>query len=357
MPEPFPRLTPALPDRSSGASGRAARTTLVTGGGGFLGLYIVEQLVARGERVRVLCRGKYPRLKELGIESISADIRDAAAVTAACAGVDTVFHAAAVSGIWGPWDHYHGVNTLGTRNVLAGCAKHGVSRLIYTSSPSVVYDGRDHRGADESLPYPAGYLCHYPRSKALAEQAVRAANGVGGLSTVALRPHLIWGPRDNHLIPRLIARAKSGRLRRVGRGDNLISMSYVENAAAAHLQAADRLAPGSPLAGSAYFINEPEPVNLWDWINDLLTRAGLPPVTKSIPSILAYAAGALLEAAYSAARRTAEPPMTRFLAQQLGGSHCYSVAAAQRDFGYAPQVSVAEGMNRLEPELKRLAAS
>jgi nucleoside-diphosphate-sugar epimerase len=328
---------------------------LVTGGGGFLGLYIVEQLVARGDTVRVLCRGKYPRLDALGVECVTGDIRDPIAVAGACVGIDTVFHVAAVSGIWGSWAHYHGINTEGTAHVLAGCRRHRVRRLIYTSSPSVIYDGRDHCNADESLPYPTTYLCHYPRSKALAEQAVLKANGIDDLATTALRPHLIWGPRDNHLVPRLIARARSGRLRRVGAGTNLISMSYVENAAAAHVQAADRLEPGSRLAGEAYFINEPEPVLLWKWIDDLLARSGLPPVSQSVSLRVAYTAGALLEALYTAGRVSAEPPMTRFLAQQLGGAHYYSVARARRDFGYTGIVSVAEGMRRLEPELRALA--
>jgi nucleoside-diphosphate-sugar epimerase len=329
---------------------------LVTGGGGFLGLYIVEQLVARGDRVRVLCRGKYPRLDELGVECIVGDIQGSAVVANACAGVDTVFHVAAVSGIWGPWEHYHGINTIGTENVIAACRTHTVSRLIYTSSPSVIYDGRDHQNANETLPYPEHYLCHYPQSKALAERAVLAANGTNGLATVALRPHLIWGPRDNHLIPRLIARARAGKLRRIGTGDNLISMSYVENAAHAHLLAADGLSPGSPAAGEAYFINEPEPVNLWSWINRLVALAGLPPVTKSISPRAAYAAGALLEKAYTFLRLAGEPPMTRFLAQQLSGTHSYDIRKATRDFGYGPLVSVDEGLQRLEPELKRLAA-
>jgi nucleoside-diphosphate-sugar epimerase len=340
--------------------GRAMTHALVTGGGGFLGLYVVEQLVARGDKVRVLCRGTYPRLNELDVECVTGDVRDAAAVAQACAGVDTVFHVAAVSGIWGPWEHYHGINTLGTDNVIAGCRKQGVPRLVYTSSPSVIYDGCDHAGANESLPYPQSYLCHYPHSKALAERAVLAANGTAGLVTTALRPHLIWGPRDNHLIPQLIARAKTGRLRRVGSGENLISMSYVENAAHAHLLAADRLALGpssdAPPAGQAYFINELEPVNLWGWIDKLLGLAGLPPVRKTISSRAAYAVGGLLEKIYTAARLAGEPPMTRFLAQQLGGTHYYDTSKATRDFGYAPLVDVAEALRRLEPDLKRLAS-
>lgn len=325
---------------------------LVTGGGGFLGLYITEQLVARGDQVRVLCRGNYPRLNELGAQTIRGDVRDAAIVAGACVGMDVVFHTAAVPGIWGPWEHYHSINTVGTQNVLDSCLRSGVRKLIYTSSPSVIYDGKDHHGINETYPYPTSYLCHYPHSKAIAERAVLAANGQNGMVTAALRPHLIWGPRDNHLIPRLIARARNGRLRRVGDGSNLISMSYVENAATAHLQAMDRLEAGSPVAGQAYFINEPEPVNLWNWVDEILALAGEPHLKKKISASAAYSIGAACEALYTALRIKSEPPMTRFLALQLSGTHYYSVAKAQRDFGYQSPVSVAEGMRRMAADWK-----
>lgn len=330
---------------------------LVTGGGGFLGLYIVEQLMARGGEVRVFCRGRYARLDELGVECAQGDIRDAEAVRRACAGRDAVFHAAALPGIWGTWKRFYAINTEGTRNAIGACRRAGVPKLVYTSSPSVIYDGAPHENVDESHSYPERYLAHYPQSKALAEKAVLEANGSGGLSTVALRPHLIWGPRDNHLIPRLIRRAKSGRLRRVGDGTNLISMSYVENAAAAHLQAADILTPDSPVAGQAYFINEPEPVNLWQWIDELLARAGLPPVRKAVSAKTAWRAGAVLEGIHRLFRLPGEPPMTRFLASQLSSSHYYDVSKARRDFDYRPLVSVDEGMRRIEADLRRLAQS
>lgn len=332
-------------------------TALVTGGGGFLGLYIVERLVSRGARVRVLCRGEYPRLRELGVEVVRGDIRDPAVVSEVCRDVETVFHAAAVPGVWGPWKLFYDTNTLGTRHVIEGCRRHGVRRLVYTSSPSVVFDGRSHLNADESLPYPERYLCHYPQTKAIAEREVLAANGVNGLLTVALRPHLVWGPRDNHLVPRLVARAKAGRLRQVGDGGNLISMSYVENAAAAHLAAADSLDDGSAACGKAYFINEPEPVNLWGWVNRLLETAGLPPVTKSVSADVARGAGAVCEAVWAVFRLSGEPPMTRFVAEQLSRSHTYSIRAAEHDFGYKPVVTVEEGLRRLAPELRRLAGN
>ena len=328
---------------------------LVTGGGGFLGRYIVEQLVARGDRVRVYARSQYPELDALGVESVQGDIADSGTLLAACRGVDAVFHAAAAPGVWGPWQRYYQTNVGGARNVLAACRAEGVSKLVFTSSPSVVYDGRPHENADESLPYAGHYLCHYPHTKALAEQEVLAARG-SGLATVALRPHLIWGPRDRHLIPRIVHRAAAGRLRRVGDGTNRISVSYVENAAHAHLLACDALAPGSPLDGRAYFINDLEPVVLWDFVNDLLRRAGLPPVTRSISARAAWRIGAALEAAYWLLRLPGEPAMTRFVALQLSTSHWYDVSAARRDFGYAPLVSMDEGLRRLEPELRALAA-
>jgi len=322
---------------------------LVTGGGGFLGRYIVEQLLARGDSVRVLARGKYPELTDQGVEVLPVDLRDAESTAAACAGSDVVFHAAGVAGIWGPWDHYYGINTLGTRHVLAGCRRQGVGRLVYTSSPSVTFDGGDQSGVDESVPYPATWLCHYPHTKALAEQEVLAANGPD-LLTCSLRPHLIWGPRDRHLVPRLIRRARAGKLRRVGDGTNLIDTVYVENAAEAHLQAADALCPGSPVAGRAYFISQGEPVNCWRWIDELLALAGLPPVRKRMSFSAAWRAGSILETVYGTLRLKAEPPMTRFLAAQLARNHYYDIAAARRDFGYQPRVSTEDGMRRLAEE-------
>ncbi|HVC95182.1 MAG TPA: NAD-dependent epimerase/dehydratase family protein [Pirellulales bacterium] len=323
---------------------------LVTGAGGFLGLYIVEQLVVRGDRVHGLGRRRYAELDRLGVETLRGDLRDAKAVEAACAGMDVVYHVAGVAGIWGPWDHYFANNTLGTRHVIAGCRHHGVPRLVYTSSPSVTFDGSGQCGVDETVPYPKHWLCHYPHTKALAEQEVLAANGKGGLATCALRPHLIWGPRDRHLVPRLIERARRGQLRRVGDGRNLIDMVYVENAATAHLQAADHLAAGSPVCGRAYFITQGEPVNCWQWIDQLLAQAGLPPVRKSVPTRVAWGIGAAMEAAHKLTGQTSEPRMTRFLAAQLGKSHYFKIDRARRDFGYDARVSTAEGMRRLAAE-------
>jgi nucleoside-diphosphate-sugar epimerase len=329
---------------------------LVTGGGGFLGCYIAEKLRDSGASVRVFSRNSHPHLQTMQIEHIRGDVRDSAAVHEACQGMDVVFHAAALPGIWGRWSAFYSVNTVGTHNIIDACRASGVSRLVYTSSPSVVFDGTDHCSANESLTYPTRWTCHYPHSKALAEQAVLAANDAE-LSTVALRPHLIWGPRDNHLIPRLITRAGQGRLRQVGDGTNLVSMSYVENVADAHLQAADCLHRGSTVAGQAYFINEPQPVNLWDWITEILQRAGIPGPLPQLSAGSAHRLGAVLELIWRTLPIPGEPPMTRFLASQLSGSHYYDISNARQDFGYCPRISIAEGMHRLEPELQRLSAT
>lgn len=324
---------------------------LVTGGGGFLGQYIVEQLVARGDHVRAISRNRYPQLDSIGVESIRGDLRDPQAAADACSGMDVVFHVAAVAGIWGPWKHFYGINTVATRNVVAGCQRHGVAKLVYTSSPSVTFDGTDQEGVDESAPYPSRWLCHYPHTKALAEQHVLEVNGSDGLMTCALRPHLIWGPRDQHLIPRLLRRARSGKLRRVGSGTNLVDTIYVENAAAAHLQAADALGPDSPVCGRAYFISQGEPVNCWDWIDEVLALAGVPPVRQSISFRAAWRIGAAMEATYGLLRLRSEPRMTRFLAAQLAKHHYFNLRTAREDFGYSPQIPIEEGMRRLGEEL------
>jgi nucleoside-diphosphate-sugar epimerase len=321
---------------------------LVTGGGGFLGRAIVELLLDRGDQVRSLGRGAYPDLEALGVEVVRADLRDAASVADACQGIDCVFHTAALAGIWGTWNTYHQINVQGTLNVLAGCRQQQVPRLVYTSSPSVTFDGSDQCGCNEEAPYATCWLAHYPHSKALAEEAVLTANGKHDLTTCALRPHLIWGPRDGHLVPRLIQRARSGRLRRVGCGTNRMDIIYIENAATAHLQAADVMRQhDSPVAGKAYFLSQGEPVNCWQWIDQLLDLASLPPVQKSVSLATARRVGAIFEGLYRALRLPGEPPMTRFLAAQLGLSHWFNISAAQQDFGYQPQVTTAEGMRRL----------
>ncbi len=323
---------------------------LVTGGGGFLGSAIVRLLRTRGDRVSSFSRSRHPELDPLGVPQHQGDLADPDAVSRAAAGCDVVFHVAAKAGVWGRYRDYHRANVVGTANVLAACRRHGIRRLVYTSSPSVVFDGRDMEGVDESVPYPAHFEASYSRTKALAEQAVRAANGPD-LATVALRPHLIWGPGDNHLVPRILARGRAGRLRKVGSATQRIDSVYIDNAAEAHLLAADRLAPGSPVAGKVYFIANGEPMPTWDLVNAILAAGGVPPVTGTVPASVAYAAGWLLETVYGLLRLRGEPPMTRFVARELATSHWFDLTAARRDLEYEPRVSIAEGLRRLARSL------
>ena len=332
---------------------RALGSCLVTGGGGFLGGAIVRRLVARGCRVRSFSRRHYPELTALGVEQIQGDLRRRHALGEACAGMETVFHVAAKAGVWGPYEEYHGVNVTGTRNVLSACRQCDVARLIYTSSPSVVFDGRDMEGADESAPYPAAYPCAYPETKALAEQALLAAADERPALAV-LRPHLIWGPRDNHLVPRILARGR--RLARVGGGRNRVDTIYIDNAAHAHLLAAEQLARHPHRSGRVYFISQDEPVPLWWMVDRILEAGGQKPVRRHVSTSLAYGIGALLELIYRVLPLSGEPPMTRFVAKELATAHWFDISAAKRDLGYRPQVSIAEGLAELARWLEAHAA-
>jgi nucleoside-diphosphate-sugar epimerase len=329
-----------------------APTALVTGGGGFLGRRIVRLLLERGCRVRVLGRRAYPELERAGVECLVGDVRDPLAVGEAVDGARTVFHTAALAGVWGPRGEFFGINARGTHHVLEACLARGVERLVLTSSPSVVYAGGDVRNGDESLPYPDRYLADYPASKAVAEREVLAANGARGanghsLSTCALRPHLIWGPGDPHLVPRIVRSAWNGRLRRVGDGTNRVDLTYVDNAAWAHVTAAEAMpGPDSPPGGRAYFIGDAEPVVLWDWIAALLDRVGAPPVGRHISYRSARLLGAVFEAIHRAVPFLGEPPMTRFVSTQLAFSHYFNHSAAARDFGYRPVVDADTGLHR-----------
>ena len=328
------------------------QSVLVTGGGGFLGTVIVKKLLARGDSVRSFSRNRYPALQALGVDQVTGDIADPEAVTRACRGIDLVIHTAAKPGVWGAYDTYYRTNTLGAINVIDACRACGVERLVYTSSPSVVFDRGDMAGVDESVPYPDHYLTHYPKTKAMAEQAVRHAAGKN-LATVCLRPHLIWGPGDNHLVPRIIARAK--RLRRVGDGQNLVDTVYVDNAADAHLLAADALIKTpSDVSGRVYFISQGEPIPLWEMVDRILEAGGLGPVRRSISPAAARRIGALLEAVYTVFRIQSEPPMTRFVAEELATAHWFDITAARKELGYAPMVSTEEGLKRLSQWLQNL---
>lgn len=323
---------------------------LVTGGGGFIGRHVVRKLLARGDCVRMFSRGRYPDIAALGAEVIRGDLQDAAAVAAACEGADCVFHVAARPGVWGSYAAFYGPNVSGTRHVIDACRRHRVSRLVFTSSPSVIFDNRPHRGADESLPYPARFENPYSRTKAEAERLVLEASD-DSLLTVALRPHLVFGPGDPHLLPRVIAKARRGQLVQIGDGANRVDLTYVEDAAEAHLLAADALGGRRP-AGKPYFITQGEPVNLWRWIRDLLAALGLKGPKRTVSAANARRVGALLEGIHRLLRLPGEPRLTRFVASELALDHYYDISRARNDLGYAPRHDMAQALSLTLPDLE-----
>lgn len=318
----------------------------VTGGGGFIGKALVKALVQQDCQVIVIGRNPYPDLQAMGVACRQGDIRDRHFLEAAFAGCSTVFHVAAKAGIWGPRDEYFAINTQGTQNVLAASRTNGVRHLIYTSTPSVVFDRSDINGGDEALPYARTTLCPYAASKIVAEQAVLQANDAA-LRTVAIRPHLVWGPGDQHLIPRLLERGRAGQLKIVGNGHNLVDIAYIDNVVHAHLLAAENLQTSGTAAGQAFFIGQRQPVQLWAWINGLFAQMGIAPVIRRIPFPLAYVVGVLLEMVAKATKQSAEPRMTRFLAHQLAHSHWFRHQKAEQMLGYREQVTTEAGMEQL----------
>lgn len=319
----------------------------VSGGGGFLGQAIVKQLVKEAYEVVSYSRSKYEALEKLGVTHQQGNLTDYEQLKIAMEGCEAVFHAAAKLGIWGSYASFYEANVSGTENILKACLELEIPYLIYTSSPSVVYDGGS-EGKDESMPYPSKFDTFYPETKALAEKAVLEANGQS-LISCSLRPHLIWGVGDPHFLPRLVERRRKDKLRILGTGKYLLDTTYVENAARAHLQAFDamRINPES-VAGKAYFLSDDEPIAIRMFIDRLLATKGLSPVEKTLHPRIALFAGYLLERTYRLLGIKSEPPITLFLAKQLSSPHWYDISAAKRDFGYEPAVSIDEGMKRLD---------
>lgn len=316
---------------------------LVTGAGGFLGFHLSKRLIADGHEITNFSRKPHPKLDALGIKTIAGDLSDAKAVEHAFKGMQAVFHVAAKVSLWGRYEDYHRVNVTGTLNVIDACRANGITKLIYTSSPSVVFGTEDLNGVNEDQSYPETYLTPYGKSKAAAEQLVLNANGQT-IATVALRPHLIFGPGDMHLFPQVVKRARQGRIRRVGKGKNLVDVIFVTNAVDAHVKAFAALEVGGAVAGRAYFVAQEKAVNLWGFVDQILDRHGLKPVSKSISAKRAYYLGWIIERIYLVLNLKTDPPMTRFIAKQLSHSHYFSHENAKHDFGYTPSISLEEAL-------------
>ena len=324
---------------------------LVTGGGGFMGMALIKRLIKEGHKVTSFSRREYPLHWALGISSIQADIRDYNAVEKACEDRDVVFHIAAKVGIWGEYDSYYSINVTGTRNVIEACRKQGVGRVVFTSSSSVVFDGSDLDGIDETYPYPAKYHSHYSATKAMAEQLIIESNSVS-LKTISLRPHLVWGPYDAHLIPGILKRASSGKLRRIGDKEHFIDTTYIDNMVDALLLAAESLQTEPEAAGRNFFITNGEPARVWDFVNSIIQIAGHEPVQKKIPEKVAMFAAGTSEFFHKTFRVKSEPFMTRFAIKEICTNHWFDISSARDILGYNPSVSYAEGFKNLKDYLK-----
>ena len=323
---------------------------LVTGGGGFVGGYIIHRLLQRGYAVRSFGRSPQPRLEVQGVEVVRGDLSNAENVRTACRGVDAVFHVAAKAGVWGSWESYYNANVIGTRHVVDSCRSEGIGRLVYTSTPSVVFSGKAIRSGGQDMPYGRNWLCHYAQTKAIAEQEALSAN-TDSFRVVALRPHLIFGPGDPHLLPRVVGSILEGRLKIVGNGRNRVDVAYVEDVAAAHLNAFDALEKRQ-CAGQAYFIAQGEPVQLWPWLNQILEGLGHPPLTGRIALPMAYALGGVAEGIWKLFSKKGEPPITRFVAVELAKDHYFDPEPAQRDLNYFPETPMDYALKKTIIDLK-----
>jgi nucleoside-diphosphate-sugar epimerase len=322
---------------------------LVTGGGGFLGSHIIKELLKNPSNIVTnFSRHSYLDLEDMGVPTIKGDLRKKDDIERALSqGFDAIFHVAALPGVWGKYIDYYEINFVGTKLLLEVAKTKGVKRFIYTSTPSVVFNKEDLLGVGEEQPYATEFLNAYTETKTMAEKLVLEMNDGKNFMCCAIRPHLIWGPGDPHIFPRLIQKGREGKLRIVGDGENLVDIIYVENAAHAHVLAFEHLRPGSPVCGQAYFVGQERPVKLWDFINQVLGQVKIPSVSRSIDVKVAYRIGWVLEKIFSfLGINRPEPPMTRFVALNLGKSHYFSQERARRDFGYVPLISIEEGLKR-----------
>jgi len=319
-------------------------TILVTGASGFVGGAVCAALAAEG--FRVLGTGRRPRPDSLApeVEYFPGDLNDEGFVGKILKGVDGVVHAAAKAGVWGDFKEYYRANVGATGVLLGEAGKAGVRAFVFTSTPSVVFNGKSIRGGDESLPYGSDFPCAYPATKAEAERMVLAADG-SGMRTLALRPHLIWGPGDPHLFPRVFERVDAGKLRIVGEGRNRVDLTYIDNVVAGHVAAVRSLLAGKG-NGRAYFLTQDEPVELWSFVNRVLEATGRQPLSRKVPSGVALGVGAICEVLWKIGRRSSEPPMTRFVAKELATDHWFSSGAARASLGYEPVVRMEEGLER-----------
>ena len=318
---------------------------LVTGGGGFLGTSICLQLEQLGFEVLAYQRGAAEHFTDHSIHVIQGDICDYDALEEAATGCDAIIHTAGKAGVWGKAEDYYRINVVGTQTVVNVCQDLSIPVMVHTSSPSIAHGHGDVEGGDESLPVGPPYLAAYPASKAEAEKLALQANS-SQLKTTALRPHLIWGPGDPHILPRLASKVRSGRLALPG-ADKKIDTVFVENAAYAHVLALQDLLGDGKSAGKAYFISNDEPLPQGVIIKKLLAAINIEVEIRPVSSRVARFIGTVCETIWSGLGIKSEPPLTRFSADQLCTAHWYNISAAKRELGYKARISIDQGLEKL----------
>lgn len=318
---------------------------LVTGASSLIGRGVVDVLVARGDRVVALQRTAIAGLPE-GVEQRTGDIADPATVSDAVEGCDGIIHLAAKVGVVGDRADYIATNVDGTRNVLDAARRSGVTRVVHVSSPSVAHDGDPIIGGGADPALVAHGAAWYPETKAIAERLALAANG-SSTAVTAIRPHLVWGPGDTQLVGRIAERAAAGRLALVGGGAALVDTTYIDNATAALVAALDAVEPGARCAGRAYVVSNGEPRPIRELVEGICVAAGVPFAPRDVPLEIARRVGSVIDRAWPRFGRDDEPPLTRFLADQLGTAHWFDTRPARDDLGWTPHVSIDEGLDRL----------
>ncbi len=318
---------------------------LVTGAGSLLMGSVAVALAARGDEVVCLQRRAVTFSGGAAVRQAQGDVRDESAVIAALAGCDAIVHGAARVGVLGTWDEFRSVNVDGTENLLRAARAAGVSQFVHVSTPSVAHAGDALVGAGAQPAVTGRKGAFYAESKAVAEGLALASNGED-LAVVAVRPHLVWGPRDTQLVGRIVERAAAGRLAIVGSGSALIDSTYIDNAIDALVASLDAVRPGSVCAGRAYVIANGEPRTVRELLEGICVAAGVPFVPREVPLRFALGVGSVVERLWPRLRDD-EPPITRFLAEQLGTAHWFDPRPARDELGWAPTVSLDEGFERL----------
>jgi len=328
---------------------------LVSGGTGFVGQAVTKQLVALGHEVHTIGRNPTSIDDEVKNQTHhTLDLTKDDLPKSLLQDTEIFFHIAAKAGIWGPYSEFFNANVIATRKILKACQYYRIPKLIYTSTPSVVFSEKPIQNGTEALPYGKNEFSPYAQTKSMAEQEVLEAHLPGKLQTIALRPHLVWGKGDPHLLPRVIQRHKAGKLKIIGDGMNQVDLTHIDNVAHAHICAMKAMLLNQNLGGKPYFISQGEPVYLWEWLNQLFLLLDLPPLSRSLNFKTAFLLGAGLEGVWNLLKIKREPPMTRFVACQLAHDHWFSIKSAQADLGYEPIKKMNQAMNETLPWFQSL---